>query len=125
MKILVANLGSTSFKYRLYDLGDGSEQMLARGAIERIGSQNATVKIHSPRGVVELVEPIADHGDAVQIALEQLTDKQFGVLQDASDVAAIAFKAVHARNLTGVHKVDEDVLEAMEAFADVAPAHNP
>jgi acetate kinase len=47
------------------------------------------------------------------------------VLQDASDVAAIAFKAVHARNLTGVHKVDEDVLEAMEAFADVAPAHNP
>jgi acetate kinase len=125
MKILVANLGSTSFKYRLYDLGDGSEQMLARGAIERIGSENATVKIHSPRGVVELVEPIADHGDAVQIALEQLTDKQFGVLQDASDVAAIAFKAVHARNLTGVHKVDEDVLEAMEAFADVAPAHNP
>jgi acetate kinase len=125
MKILVANLGSTSFKYRLYDLGDGSEQVLARGAIERIGSENATVKIHSPRGVVELVEPIADHGDAVQIALEQLTDKQFGVLQDASDVAAIAFKAVHARNLTGVHKVDEDVLEAMEAFADVAPAHNP
>ena len=125
MKILVANLGSTSFKYCLYDLGDGSEELLARGSIERIGARNAKVKIISPRGEIELVEPIADHGDAVQICLDQLTDKQFGVLQNAADVAAIAFKAVHARNLTGVHTVDDDVLDAMEAFADVAPAHNP
>ncbi|MCA1686915.1 MAG: acetate/propionate family kinase, partial [Planctomycetia bacterium] len=61
----------------------------------------------------------------VQVCLDQLTDAKFGVLKDAGDVAAIGFKAVHARNLTGVHKVDEDVLEAMEAFADVCPAHNP
>jgi len=47
------------------------------------------------------------------------------VLVDAAEVAAIGFKAVHARNLTGVHLVDETVLAAMEAFADVAPAHNP
>ena len=125
MKILVANLGSTSFKYRLYDLDGATENMLARGAIERIGSDNARVKIQSPRGEVEIVEPLADHGDAVQICLDQLTDPQFGVLSDADDVAAIGFKAVHARNLTGVHRVDEDVLEAMEAFSDVAPAHNP
>jgi acetate kinase len=125
MKILVANLGSTSFKYRLYDFGAGSEQLLSRGSVERIGSENARVKIQSPRGEVELVEPIADHGDAVQICLDQLTDARFGVLQHAGDVAAIGFKAVHARGLTGVHRVDEDVLEAMEAYADVAPAHNP
>src|SRR3954454_23887430 len=114
MKILVANLGSTSFKYRLYDLVDGAEQLLARGAIERIGSDQARVKVVSPRGEVELVEPIKDHGDAVQICLDQLTDKQFGVLQNASDVAAIGFKAVHGQRFTGVHRVDEDVLEAME-----------
>jgi acetate kinase len=125
MKVLIANLGSTSFKYRLYDLRDGSEELLARGAIERIGSGNARVKIVSPRGEVEMVEPVADHGDAVQICLDQLTDPQFGVIQDASDVAAIGFKAVHARGLTGVHRVDDDLLDAMEAFADVAPAHNP
>ncbi len=125
MKILVANLGSTSFKYRLYDLGDEGEQLLSRGSVERIGSDNAKVKIQSPKGEVELVEPIRDHGDAVQICLDQLTDPSFGVLRDASDVAAIGFKAVHARNLTGVHKVDEDVLEAMEAFTDLCPAHNP
>ena len=75
MKILVANLGSTSFKYRLYDLGDGAERLLARGAVERIGSADAKVSIRSPRGEVDRVEPVADHGDAVQICLDQLTDR--------------------------------------------------
>ncbi len=131
MKILVANLGSTSFKYRLYELGDGpgagigSEHLLARGAVERIGAANSKVTIHSKRGEVSRVEPIKDHGDAVQICLDQLTDPATGVLESAADVAAIGFKAVHARNLTGVQLVNDDVLAAMEAYSDVAPAHNP
>jgi acetate kinase len=123
--VLVANLGSTSFKYRLYDLEGAEERLLARGAIERIGSNNAKVTLRSARGEAEMVQPIADHGDAVQICLDQLIDPRFGVLERSSDVAAIGFKAVHARNLTGVHVVNDDVLEAMDAFADVAPAHNP
>lgn len=125
MKILVANLGSTSFKYRLFDFADGAETMLARGAVERIGSENAKVAIKSPKGEIELVEPIADHGDALRICFDQLTDRDFGVLESAADVSAIGFKAVHARNLTGVWRVTEEVLEAMEAFEAVAPAHNP
>ena len=125
MKVLVANLGSTSFKYRLFDLSDPAEPVLARGAIERIGSTSAKVVIQSARGERELVCPIADHGEAVQLCLDQLTDPEIGVLHDAGEVAAIGFKAVHARDLTGVHLVDETVLAAMEAFADVAPAHNP
>ena len=125
VKILVANLGSTSFKYRLFDLSDPAEPVLARGAIERIGSPSAKVVVKSARGEREMDRPIADHGDAVQLCLDQLTDPEIGVLEDAGEVAAIGFKAVHARNLTGVHLVDEHVLEAMEAFADVAPAHNP
>ncbi len=125
MKVLVANLGSTSFKYRLFDLSDPAEPVLARGAIERIGSDCAKVMMRSARGQRELVRKVADHGEAVQLCLDQLTDREIGVLHDAGEVAAIGFKAVHARNLTGVHLVDEAVLAAMEAFADVAPAHNP
>lgn len=125
MKILVANLGSTSFKYRLYDLNGSQETLLARGAVERIGSDKASVAIRSPRGDIDLVEPIADHGAALRICLDQLTDPAIGVLGSSSDIAAIGFKAVHARNLTGVHRVNEDVLRAMEEFADVCPAHNP
>jgi acetate kinase len=125
VKILVANLGSTSFKYRLFDLGDPAEPVLARGAIERIGSPSSKVTVMSAKGRRELERPVADHGDAVQLCLDQLTDPEIGVLADAGEVSAIGFKAVHARNLTGVHLVDDHVLEAMEAFADVAPAHNP
>ncbi len=125
MKVLVANLGSTSFKYRLYDLGDPAEPLLARGAIERIGSPSSKVVIRSSKGEVERIEPVADHGEAVRICLEQLVDPAIGVLRHASEVAAIGFKAVHARHLTGVHRVDDHVLEAMEAYNDVAPAHNP
>src|SRR5262249_19564757 len=125
VKILVANLGSTSFKYRLFDVSDPAEPVLARGAIERIGSPSAKVVMKSQKGEREMVRPIADHGDAVALCLDQLTDPEIGVLADAADVSAIGFKAVHARNLTGVHLVDDHVLEAMEAFADVAPAHNP
>ncbi len=125
MKVLVANLGSTSFKYRLFDLDDPAEPVLARGAIERIGSTTAKVVIKSTRGGRELICPIADHGEAVHLCLEQLTCPEIGVLRDAGEVSAIGFKAVHARNLTGAHIVDEPVLVAMEAFADVAPAHNP
>ncbi|MEO6810035.1 MAG: acetate/propionate family kinase [Isosphaeraceae bacterium] len=125
MKILVANLGSTSFKYRLYDLADPAEPLLARGAVERIGSNTAGVSIRSPKGEIELVQPVADHGVAVQLCLEQLTSPEFGVLPSADEVAAIGFKAVHAKGVSGVQLVDERVLDAMEQFSAVAPAHNP
>ncbi len=85
----------------------------------------ARIVVKSVRGERSLDRPIGDHGDAVQLCLDQLTDPEIGVLASPSDVAAIGFKAVHARNLTGVHRVDDHVLAAMEAFADVAPAHNP
>ncbi len=125
MKILVANLGSTSFKYRLYDLGDPAEPLLAQGAVERIGSENARVTLRSEKGEAEMVEPVLDHAAAVQICLDQLTSPEFGVIADAGDVAAIGFKAVHARGLTGVHRVSGPVLDAMDAYAEVVPAHNP
>ncbi len=128
MKILVANLGSTSFKYRLYELGEaggGVETLLARGSVERIGSDQAKITTKLPAGDVEEVRPVLDHADAVKSCLDALTDPTSGVLQDASEVAAIGFKTVHAKDVSGVQFVTDAVLEAMEAFADVTPAHNP
>lgn len=125
MKILVANLGSTSFKYRLYDLADPAEPLLARGAVERVGSDRAPVKIFSDRGERTEERPVPDHAVALALCLEQLADPESGVLRDASDVAAIGFKAVHARGYSGVQRVTPEILRAMEEFADVCPAHNP
>ena len=86
MKILVANLGSTSFKYRLFDLERPGRAGPGAGAIERIGSPSAKVVVKSPRGEREMDRPIADHGDAVQLCLDQLTDPEIGVLADAGEV---------------------------------------
>jgi acetate kinase len=123
MKVLVANLGSTSFKYRLFDLS--TESQLARGGIDRIGqaSSACTVEIGSQRA--ETQQNIPDHAAAVGICLQQLTDPQHGCLKSVDEVAGIGFKAVFAGSLSGVRIVNEELLAKMEALSDIAPAHNP
>src|SRR5690349_350163 len=123
MKILVANLGSTSFKYRLFDMAD--ERVLARGGVERIGGTTSRCYAQTELGSREELAPVPDHAVAVEACLRLLSDSQIGVLKDAEELSAIGFKAVHAQGLTGVHRVDTEVLAAMEAYNDVAPAHNP
>lgn len=123
MKILVANLGSTSFKYRLYDMAD--ERSLARGGVERIGSVESPCFVEIDGRRQELKTPVPDHAAAVRQCLAQLTDRQTGCLQDAAEVAAIGFKAVHGGRVSGVQRVTPEVLAAMEEMSLVAPAHNP
>lgn len=132
MKVLVANLGSTSFKYRLFDLPesrgavDGRE--LARGGVERIGAAESRVYA-TAQGAAgptsqETVMPVPDHAVALEAALAQLTAPG-GPLTSVADVAAVGFKAVHGGRAGGVVRVTPDVLAAMEEMAVVAPAHNP
>lgn len=123
MKVLVANLGSTSFKYRLFDMS--TEKQLARGGVERIGSpmSRCNVEIGDYRGEMEM--PVPHHGVAVRACVQQLTDPEHGCVSSASEISAIGFKAVHGGRLAGVFKIDESVLTAMEEVSSVAPAHNP
>ena len=123
MKILVANLGSTSFKYRLFDLA--SETQLARGSIDRIGQPASACVVEIDDQRQETEQQIDDHAQAVEFCLQQLTDAQHGCLNSVDEVAAIGFKAVFAGDLSGGRIVDKRLLERMEQLADVAPAHNP
>ena len=123
MKVLVANLGSTSFKYRLFDMAD--ERVIARGGVERIGSAQSRSYAQTDKGSLETVAPVANHAMAVNSCLQLLTDPTLGILKNADELSAIGFKAVHAKAMTGVHRVDEGLLTAMEAYNDLAPAHNP
>jgi acetate kinase len=123
MKILVANLGSTSFKYRLFDMAEGVQ--LARGGIERIGSPESRCVVEIGGQRQEKTLRVPDHAEAVHQCLAQLTDPQTGCLKDAAEVSAIAFKAVHGGRFSGVQRVTRELLAAMEEMNDVAPAHNP
>jgi acetate kinase len=129
VKVLVANLGSTSFKYRLFDLPEtagstGGERELARGGVERIGAAESRVYATAGSTKLEAVRPVPDHAVALAAALEQLT-AEGGPLTSVEEVAAVGFKAVHGGRVSGVVRVGPDVLAAMEEMAAVAPAHNP
>lgn len=129
MKVLVANLGSTSFKYRLFDMSPeqagGRAQQLARGGVERIGSPSSpcAVEIGAFKGSLEMEVP--HHGIAVRACIQQLTDPDNGCLSSADEISAIGFKAVHGGRYQGVFRITADVLNAMEEVSSVAPAHNP
>jgi len=112
MIALVANIGSTSFKFRLFDMTD--ERELARGGVERIGMDDASVKV----GQQCWTGTIADHGEAIDRALAMLPDPDM-------TIDAIGFKAVHGGPISGAVRVDDNVIQTMTDFFDVAPAHNP
>ncbi len=123
MKILVANLGSTSFKYSLYDMDD--ERLLARGRVERIGEDSSPCQITIGNFKKEENVSAPNHGVAVRECLRQLTDPENGCIRNADEIAGIGFKAVFANGYTGVQPVTDDLLVAMEEFNAVLPAHNP
>src|SRR5690349_17259436 len=86
MKILVANLGSTSFKYRLFDMTD--ERVLARGGVERIGSEQARCFVEANGKREEAILSARDHAVAVRLCLEQLSAPERHCLRDPSELAA-------------------------------------
>src|SRR5436190_6004827 len=99
MLVLVANLGSTSFKFKLLDMDAGGD-VLAKGGYERIGQPGS---------------PYASHADVIDVILKETPRRP----------DAIGFKAVHGGPICGAVRVTDEVIATMEQFADVAPAHNP
>ncbi len=122
MKILVANLGSTSFKYKVFAMP--AEAVLARGGMDRIGGQGS-VHTFQIGGADEVAQAVAlpDHASAIDEALVRLAAG--GVLGSVEELDAVGFKAVHARAISGVVELDENVVGRMEDFYPLAPAHNP
>src|SRR5262245_26003934 len=100
MKILIANLGSTSLKWRLFEFSNG-EKLLHKGGFERV----------------------TDYAKAIEDCLAQL--KEAKTIASENDLAAVGFKTVIAKNVTGCVRLDERVLKAMEDYTGLAPAHNP
>ena len=102
MNILVANLGSTSFKFRLFRFdGAGVATLLAKGGYERV----------------------TDYGKAIDDCLAEL--QAGGHVRSAADLHGVGFKTVLGRNLTGCVRADERVIAALDGFKEIAPAHNP
>ena len=122
MKILVLNLGTTSFKFKLYDFASG-EVPQASGQVERVGSGRSAWKLAYQAQVRTGKEYCANHEAAFHLCMDLLADEQ--IISSLSELDGVGFKAVHGGPLRGAQEVDEHVLSTMNEYAAFAPAHNP
>lgn len=122
MNILICNVGSTSLKYQLFDM-DAGEKVLASGGAERVGTAKSVFYYKaSSGGVIRRDDVFPTHKEAISAMLEQLLSS---CVSSLNEISCVGFKVVHAKGVTGVQYLTEDVLKAMAAFNSVAPAHNP
>lgn len=123
-KIFVMNLGTTSFKFKIYAFADASAQVLAAGELESVGAPMSHYEMTCVNGKRLSGEtPIADHGAAFAHYMELLQSQ--GILRDMDDLTAVGYKAVHGGNLSGTCLVDDALIAEMERVTPFAPAHNP
>jgi acetate kinase len=120
-KVLVANIGSTSFKFRLFEMP--GEQLLAKGGVERIGTGESPWKI-------EIIGRAPESGTAkfanCDEAIAHVENSLRGtVLAGFHELSAVGFKPVMAKGISGTQVLDDKVLGAMEALYTLLPAHNP
>ncbi len=123
MLIFVANLGSTSFKYKLYDMP--SERVLAVGASDRIGEAVGawSWSVGNDTAGAEGQAEQRDHKASIELHLAKLI--KAGVIDSAEAIDAIGFKAVHGGPISGAVRADDNVLDIMRSLYPLAPAHNP
>ena len=128
MIILVINCGSSSIKYQLLDMrSDDVYDLLAKGIVEKIGLESGRLQ-HTPAGKEKVVKdlPIPDHKVGMQLVLDALVDKDYGVLESFDDIEAVGHRIVQGADFfSGSAIVDDDVLSKIEFCCDFAPLHNP
>ena len=125
MKILVLNCGSSSIKYKLFDMT--TKEVLAQGGIEKIGLTGSFLKLTLPNGEKKILEKdIPEHTAGIEFILDTLTSAEYGAIQSLEEINAVGHRMVH-----GGERFSESVLltkEVLDAFAacnDLAPLHNP
>ena len=122
MKVLLLNCGSSSIKYKLYDMSDHS--VMAAGGIEKIGSAGSFIKTKLPKADKTLCD-IPDHNTGVQLVLQTLTSPENGCIHSLDEIDAVGDRIVHGGPFS------ESTLLTPEIFAEwkkcalgLAPVHS-
>jgi len=123
MKILICNVGSTSLKYKLFDM-DADERVLASGGAERVGTEKSEFywRDEGSGASGREADAFPTHREAISRMLAALLG---GPLADLGELGCVGFKVVQGGAVSGTQYLTEDVLAAMASFNSVAPAHNP
>ena len=125
MKILVLNCGSSSVKYKLFDMT--SKEVLAEGVIEKIGLSDSFLKFNLPDGTKRVIEQeIREHTVGVELILDTLTNTEYGCIQSLNEINAVGHRLVHGgENFNASVVITPEVIAHVKKCSDLAPLHNP
>ena len=125
MKILVLNCGSSSIKYKLFEMT--TKEVLAQGGLEKINLPDSFLKITLPNGEKKIFErEIKEHTAGVQFIFEILTDPVYGAVKDLHEINAVGHRVLHGgTKFSGSVLIDDAVIAAVEECCDLGPLHNP
>ncbi len=124
MKILVINCGSSSIKYKLYEMDDKS--VLAAGGIEKIGLEGAFLKAKLPDGTSKVVmADVPTHTEGIKLMFDALLDKEYGAISSLDEIGAAGHRIVHGGVFTKSLVVTPEILHEWEKYMDLAPLHSP
>ena len=125
MKILVLNCGSSSVKYKLFDID--SKSVLAQGGAEKIGLEDSFLKLTLPNGEkVILKTSMPEHHSAIQNILNVLTGKEYGCIESFDEIDAVGHRVVHGgEKFNKSVLITDEVIEKIKECYDIAPLHNP
>ena len=124
MKVLVLNCGSSSIKYKLYNMDD--ESVLAQGGVERIGIDNAFIKVKLPNGEKkQIMADLPTHKEGVSLVFQCLLDPEFGAIKSLDEIDAVGHRIVQGGDKFNKSVIlTKQVEEGIEELCDLAPVHN-
>lgn len=125
MKILVLNCGSSSIKYKLFDIT--TKEVLAQGGIEKIGLVGSFLKLTLPNGEKKILEKdIPEHTAGIEFILNTLVSPEYGAIKSLDEINAVGHRMVHGgERFSESVLLNKEVLDAFIACNDLAPLHNP
>lgn len=126
MKILVLNCGSSSVKYKLIELDDNAQNVLAEGGVEKVGLPDSFLKFKYNGEKVTITTSMPNHNVAIRIILDNLTSAKYGCIKDFGEIDAVGHRVVHGGEKfnSSVLITDEVIAKVKECY-DLAPLHNP
>lgn len=125
MKILVLNCGSSSVKYKLFNMD--KHEVLAQGGVEKLGLPGSFLKFTLPSGEKVILEKeLPEHNAAIQFILSVLTDDKYGCIKSFSEIDAVGHRVVHGGEaFSGSVEITSEVIGKIVECIDLAPLHNP
>ncbi len=124
-KILVLNCGSSSVKYKLFDMSQ--RKVVGSGGVEKIGMKGSFLKHTREDGEQVILEgEVLEHQVAIEYILGVLTSKKHGCLKDMEEISAVGHRVVHGgEKFNSSVVITDEVIKNIESCIEIAPLHNP